>query len=309
MKFQKLIVIGIFFMFNFNVFADETLFVGEKECSHIVIKNKLIDKDAKVVWEKQDDENSPLELPTKILKNENKLFILSQPNTLLVYDTNGEYENEYYAKGKGPGEFLLLKDFSIEEDFIFCLDKDKRCISKFTTDFILLWEKKISNELSNISPENIAVSNGNIYISGFIVTPNKEEGNYLVYKMDQNLEVVDKFFKLEETFYKKTNIFNKKKKYFENILKTSNVIDVKDSLIIMGMTSGENILYGYDMKNDKFYFKVIDKINKGKYKVKKRLFGYEIKAYYYTIGLQITKNYIITSESAGDLHYFKDKEL
>ncbi len=308
MKYQKSILISFFIFLTVYVYG-ETLFVGEDECKNVIFRNKLIEKKAERIWKIYDADNTPLDMPTKIEKDKDKLFVLCIPTSINVYDINGKYLRGYNEKGKGPGEFMSIKDISIDNGYLYCLDDDKRCIMKFTEDFTLLWEKKIPENISNIYPQNIEVNNNFIYISGFVTSLSKNKGTYLVYKLDENMKILDRYFKLVDSFYKKVSIFKRKKKFLENMFKTSNVISVKDSIIVMGIMAGENILYGFNMKNKSFIFKVVDKNTKGKYKIKKRLVGFSLESAYSIIDIKLTKNYIITSESAGDLSYYKDNDL
>ncbi|MGC9337021.1 MAG: 6-bladed beta-propeller, partial [Candidatus Cloacimonadia bacterium] len=52
-------------------------------------------------------------------------------DAIIVFTKEGNFVKLYSKKGKGPGEFMSLKDFDIRNDFIYCLDDEKLSISKF----------------------------------------------------------------------------------------------------------------------------------------------------------------------------------
>lgn len=275
---------------------NEKLFLEENTIKIIERGQKVINNNYVKIFEIGNFGNFYFGAPTKIVFYNNLLYILDPSyNCIFVLSKKGEFIGKYGDQGKGPGEFSMLKDFVINNDVIYCLDKGKFCISKFTLDFELLWERKISNEiLENISPENLSIYKNNLLISGFSNSYYDVKGRHpILYMINENMEILDNYMTLSKYF--------KGKSFEDKMLYSANLLANDNNTAYIGILIGPNILYSLDLSNHQFKYKIIKepvgserymKFNKGKG-------GMELLSLYNITAICITNNYIVLSEEAG----------
>jgi len=299
MRYPKVILILSFILALILVSCTKKndIFINESQI-RIVTKGKLeLNNNYKREFaiNKATDTEIFLSSPSKIRLKDNRVFILdSQIDCIYILNKNGEFINKIGASGKGPGEFVNLRDFDLSKEFIICLDKSKYAITKFEL-IKFVWEKKIPNEIvENISPENITFDGNNIFISGFSIN-NTNSTTPLCYELNDNLEITNKYM-----IYK--NI--KGTASFEtNVIRSAHILQIKNNIIFCGMIKGNNLLYLYDTKKDAFEYKVVknEKVKSSKYKEKNKQASFELYSLYNIIDMYISENYIVTSENAGGL--------
>ncbi|MDR2915938.1 MAG: 6-bladed beta-propeller [Tannerella sp.] len=72
---------------------------------------------------------------SKIQYINNKIYILDiAHNSLLIFNKNGDFEKKLQKVGNGPGEYIQLMDFFIQDDHIFIMDFTTQSILKYNSD-------------------------------------------------------------------------------------------------------------------------------------------------------------------------------
>lgn len=68
----------------------------------------------------------------KILKFENRFYISSNRNTLLVFDDKGKHINNIGKVGSGPGEYEMVGDFDVTQEGIYI--RGNKCVLQYSHD-------------------------------------------------------------------------------------------------------------------------------------------------------------------------------
>jgi hypothetical protein len=156
----------------------------------------------------------------KVLFHGNKMFLQDEAQKLLVFDTNGKFLKEIGKKGKGPGEFLELRDFDIDKDGnIYILDRKQ--ILKYNNDGTFL--KGFSYHFSPTDktfciPFQFATKdNDNFYIwGGSLGLKDNSIGNFFaMYEMTKGGKITNKYFPVK---YNISGSYNQFKRYKELLL-------------------------------------------------------------------------------------------
>ncbi len=133
------------------------------------------------------------------IKN-NKLYISdSQPKVVCFNIESGAIEFEISKMGKGPGEFLTITDFLIDEEkkilTIYC-SKRRRLIN-----YSSLNGKYINEYHINYAPIKIANIDGlNIFYNPFKLIPSNEFNFTLLVSDSENYSITSKFFAYDPVF-------------------------------------------------------------------------------------------------------------
>jgi hypothetical protein len=85
----------------------------------------------------------PLVNPYIIRFTADKIFVSDRVlENILIFDSEGNYLDGLFSTGEGPGEFIQIEDFQLNEDFIFFQDNRLRKILKFTLEGEFIEERK-----------------------------------------------------------------------------------------------------------------------------------------------------------------------
>lgn len=174
-------------------------------------------------------------IKTKIYKG--KMFILDELKSLFVFNTNGKFLYEIGKRGKGPGEYLELRDFDIDSNGnVYILDfrrilmykNDGTFLKKFIFDFLPPKSKIRCNPL-----EFAVKDDGNFYIwGGTFELKNNPDGNYYsIYEMTEKGKITNKYFPLKHA----------ESQGFQN----HRFVPYKD-LTLIDPSFGSNIIYSID---------------------------------------------------------------
>jgi len=98
----------------------------------------------------------------KILINKNRTFIMDSryAKAIFIFDNNGKFLSKIDKKGKGPGEYIQIEDFSIdEENNIYIYDNGRKIIvykesGEFKTEYKFRYTAK---DLVIIDNDNLAL--------------------------------------------------------------------------------------------------------------------------------------------------------
>lgn len=164
-----------------------------------------------------------------------KLFLQDNMKRLLVFNTNGKFLYEIGKIGRGPGEFLELRDFDIDkEGNIYILSFLK--ILKYKSDGTFLkgfsYHFAPTDEIYCNPLEFALKSNGNFYIWGasFSIKSNPEGKLFAMYEMTREGKIVNKYFPLKHII---NGEWQNRFRRFENLL-------------IMNPIFGSNTVYSFD---------------------------------------------------------------
>lgn len=127
----------------------------------------------------------------KIVSNNNKWYISEfNDSPIKVYSKNGNYITSIGKKGQGPGEFIQITDFSVNNDTvnIFAWSGNRKWIRMLPNN-TFLYETDMNFPFS----ECLLMDNGKhlLHVGNGIVS--NEMSNYL-YSIDRSFRVLDRFF-------------------------------------------------------------------------------------------------------------------
>ncbi|MCX6326526.1 MAG: 6-bladed beta-propeller [Bacteroidia bacterium] len=136
----------------------------------------------------------------KVLFHQDKMFLQDKAQRLFVFSTNGKFLYEIGKKGKGPGEFLELRDFDIDKDGnIYILDFREilkyTIEGKFSIRFLLPFEKNVIH----CNPIQFALkSNGNFLLWGGSagIKEKTAEDLFVMYEMNNKGKLINRYFPL-----------------------------------------------------------------------------------------------------------------
>jgi hypothetical protein len=151
---------------------------------------------------------------SKIIRTADKFFVLDQykAKKIFVFDLKGRFLDSIGNRGKGPGEYSNISDFTIDEQrqVIYLIDDGLKIIKLgINGDFI--FEKKLDSVCRNIS--DIIASEGLIFAS-----PGRRPGHdkkYDLIQFDENLNPVRWFLPYQYSF-PGTNPFNNRLYKYNN---------------------------------------------------------------------------------------------
>lgn len=83
----------------------------------------------------ETNENCLLSSIDKIKKVNEKLFVLDRVNNaIFIFRESGEYLQSLFKIGNGPGEYVQIMDFDVEDDCLYVLDFPRQAILKYNED-------------------------------------------------------------------------------------------------------------------------------------------------------------------------------
>lgn len=157
---------------------------------------------------------------SKTIFYKDRIYIQSERSRLFVFDTLGNYLFTIGRKGRGPGEYNVLRDFDIDKyGRIFILDFLK--ILEYSADGSLIKNYPFHftpKDKLIINPIQFSISNDdNFFIWGgsFSIESNPNNSLTIMYKMSQSGQIMNKYFPLNYKLASETNQF---KRFKDNIL-------------------------------------------------------------------------------------------
>ena len=83
----------------------------------------------------ETNENCLLSSIDKIKKVNEELFVLDRVNNaIFIFRESGEYLQSLFKIGNGPGEYVQIMDFDVEDDCLYVLDFPRQAILKYNED-------------------------------------------------------------------------------------------------------------------------------------------------------------------------------
>lgn len=116
-------------------------------------------------------------------------------NSLLVFDSIGNFIRRIGRKGHGPGEFIQLNAFTIQRDTIFALDANGQKILAYSTDGVYLNDKKTAGL---DYPDDLAwLSNGFLFYRA-LYSDEQPDRVYAISVTNRDIEPLQTDFKYTE---------------------------------------------------------------------------------------------------------------
>lgn len=134
---------------------------------------------------------------------ENKILLLDRSRKLSVFSAEGKFLYMIGKQGRGPGEFLTLRDFDIEKlGNVYILDYQKILVYDLSGDFI---KKCTFNFMKNeaqtrCNPLEFAVkSDGNFYIWGgsFSIDKIPKDNYFGMFEITEKGRIVNKYMPIK----------------------------------------------------------------------------------------------------------------
>lgn len=156
---------------------------------------------------------------SKTMINGDCIYIQNRSDNLFVFTKTGRFIREIGEKGKGPGEFMELRDFDIDDKGnIYILDFLN--IKKYSTAGRFLEKYQF-----DYSPHNAITCNplqfalggvDDFYIwGGSLSIKNNQNSNlFLMYKMNKKGKIVERYFPLTHKAILNLNQFSKFSNYY-----------------------------------------------------------------------------------------------
>ena len=138
---------------------------------------------------------------TKIMTKGDTIYLLDmhRSKSLRAYKKDGEFLFNFGRLGKGPGEYLEVRNFTIDNQYIYCIDNYTRKLNIYSIDngrFIK------QSDLPVVAGDIASLDNGNF----ILFTPQPSKGSsfgrpqedYNIFIIDQDLNIIDKLFPYNE---------------------------------------------------------------------------------------------------------------
>lgn len=120
----------------------------------------------------------------KIELNNGDLFIKDDQNKVFRFDVNGKFLNTIGQKGKGPGEFLGVRDFSVFGNSVWVYHRQVLHEYDLEGNFIRSINLRKSKKLAYSSTRNIEATKDGIYLYNGYLEEWVEHSNQWVYLLD-----------------------------------------------------------------------------------------------------------------------------
>lgn len=169
----------------------------------------------------------------RIICYKDKIYILNdagENGSIMVFDTNGHFNAKIEKHGRGPGEYIKLGDFDIDDYGNIYISDMMRTDKLLVYNSNLQYKRTITLESSIYS---FGVFNGNIW--GYTAMSDyKNNHKYILLVMDKNGKVNHKFFPFKSTWkgqlYTNRTAFTKNKGRLYINLPFTDIIYSADSL-------------------------------------------------------------------------------
>lgn len=229
----------------------------------------------------------------KVEIRENKLFLLDVMHRKLnVFDSkNGKFLGQIGTRGKGRGEFLDIRDFSIVGDTIFCLDYNR--VNKYhLNSFEFISSVPLTNEeVIDVNPINfVFFGDNNYYIwNNLEKGSKKDDQGYFLLRFENNKKTKSYFKHNEARFFEDKMFFKttvKNEYLVAPPIGYNNISLLSDTGVINYIDmdfNGKNLPKDYleSIKGDKDYFNLL--LANSYYKIYKNIIDIDRSKLYFNI--------------------------
>ena len=174
-----------------------TLFFNEEEkTDYIILNYSEVFSEVEIIPLEQT-ENSLIASVDQVLYTKEGIIIRDR-NTILFFDTEGNFIRQIGRTGKGPGEFIQVKEVNIDEESkkIYVLDRVRNQITEFDTKGQLIDIAKIS------MPKLVDIASFHPLSDGFLIrlTPYRGAKSPIFMKLDREGKPLKRFFDNQAVF-------------------------------------------------------------------------------------------------------------
>lgn len=155
----------------------------------------------------------------KIKINNNLIYIQNNNSNILVFNFNGRFVRSIGIKGRGPGEIMSLRDFDIDNNYIFILDFQS--IKKYTLEGTYIEDYNLDfftpNDIITCNPLQFAVNKNIIHLWGgtYSIKNNNKKNLFALYVLNDSLNVKYRYFPLKHML---SNSLNRFSKFSDNLI-------------------------------------------------------------------------------------------
>lgn len=120
---------------------------------------------------------------------------------IFVYDMKGKYQFAINQRGQGPGEYIEIKSFAVDNQYIYTIDNFKNQINIYDCQT----GKFINSEKLPIVAWDIETLNNGDFIFAFVPleggTLKQKQSNYRIFITDKKFHVKCSLFKYDKDYY------------------------------------------------------------------------------------------------------------
>lgn len=210
MKKESIVFVAVFSciicVFNCLIFQSCSNIAKEEDIAHISIKaatedmlfSDIFESEYEVIKLETTSENQIGAVhQTVILKNH--VFLLDNTNTIFIFNRDGSYVNKLCKQGKGPGQYISLMSFKVQEQadgFIIIInDPVNRKLLTYDQDIQFVKEQKVPFPFYDFE---VLKSNQYVLFRNFM-TGTSKEFEYDLVITDEKFKTLDKHFPYEFT--------------------------------------------------------------------------------------------------------------
>lgn len=137
----------------------------------------------------------------KLFVTEDKLYIWDRDNkAIFIYDSNGKYLSRIASQGRAKNEYVDIDDFYVSKNRIYILDNATMRLLEY--DIIGKYIKTL--DISMYWANGLFVIDNMIYLINY--SSKTDNGQYHIFKIDNNGNLKDKYLKFDEKYKNTPNL-------------------------------------------------------------------------------------------------------
>lgn len=201
----------------------------------------------------KDDGVNLIGYVSKLVYNDNRYFILDfTQNKIFVYNDSGDFLNVIGSRGRGPGEYLELRDFQVHKGRVYILDNNLIRIYSYEGSFIDKLDLVGLRSDMKVSPTQfgITLNSDFIFWTGNFGPARESE---VLYITNSKLEILNKYFPFNGNYADAYHFTSANNDYlFSGVNGDYNLYMIKDKKIILeySIDFGKEILQ-FEKSTDK----------------------------------------------------------
>lgn len=293
---MKYYITLLFFIIFFNCCKKQQL--NDVEYIQISLNNNFINASAFIkevrVIKLETNDDCLIQRISKIKYYNKNIFILDIfQNSLMIFNDDGNFEKKLSKVGQGPGDYIQIMDFFIQDDFLYILDFPNQSILKYDFNFQYLGKYNYKTFGSQfVIKDNICWINNE---------PTGQKNDYQFTSISENSVELNKFlprrFLSHEYNWSDVNTFA----IFDNKLYSS-----PKYRNIIYKEINNNLIPAYEIKFDLKNFPQNENIND--YDINSPNFRYVLKRNFYVSNQFLIFDYINNNKIHFCVHDMKNKE-
>lgn len=170
---------------------------------------------------------------SKLVYDDNRYFIFDiTQKKIFVYNDSGDFLNVIGSEGRGPGEYLELRDFQVHNGRVYILDYNLIRIYSYEGSFITKLDLAGLRNVMKVSPSQFGITRDSDYI---FWTGNfgPERENEVLFITNSRLEILNKYFPFNGNYAESYHFTSANNDYlFSGLIGDYNLYMIKDQRII-----------------------------------------------------------------------------